>query len=130
MLIGGGGDLLTVAQPQRRVPRSPALRAVRGDPTFDHASSRRELIASYRESSRMDPLGAAWALRDVPVFLVHATMDDIVPSRTGDALWETLGRPPRLSLATGHILMFSMLPGSTFEKIAQWIEEKALAPTR
>lgn len=129
VLIGGGGDLLTVAQ-RSGVFRGPRLRAANGDPTFDHASSRRELIASYRESSRMDPLGAAWALRDVPVFIVHATMDDIVPSRTGDALWETLGRPPRLSLATGHILMFSMLPGSTFEKIAQWIEDKALAPSR
>ncbi|MBX3352210.1 MAG: hypothetical protein KF684_04695 [Phycisphaeraceae bacterium] len=124
VLIGGGGDLLSVTQ-RSGVFRGPRLRASAGDADFDHGSSRRELIDAYRASSRLDPLSASWALRDTPVFMVQATMDDIVPTRTGNALWEALGRPARLSLATGHILMFSMLPGATFEKIVEWIEENA-----
>lgn len=36
------------------------------------------------------------------VFLVHATLDEVVPRPNQDLLWESLGRPRRMSVPLGH----------------------------
>jgi len=128
-LIGGGGDLMTVA---RRSGMFRGLRLIKAPSTpwesWDHADAVREATAAYVEASRLDPLSAASSLRGTPVLMVQATLDDIVPPATGEALWRALGEPSRLTLMTGHILMFTTLPGERFERIVEWLDEKAGAP--
>jgi fermentation-respiration switch protein FrsA (DUF1100 family) len=75
-------------------------------------------------ASRLDPLSAASELRGTPTLMVQATLDDIVPTATGETLWRALGRPSRLQLFTGHVLMFTMLPGDRFVPILEWIDEQ------
>lgn len=126
VLIGGGGDLLTVAR-RSGIFRGP--RAVKAKSTswesWDHASAMDEIVRAYREASTLDPLAAASELRATPTLVVQATLDDIVPTSTGEALWRALETPSRLNIAAGHILMFTLLPGDRFARIVEWIDEQA-----
>lgn len=125
VLIGGGGDLMTIA---RRSGMFRGLRLIKASGSsweeWDHSDAAREATEAYVRASRLDPLSAAGELRSTPVLMVQATLDDIVPTATGEALWRALGRPSRLKLVTGHVLMFTMLPGERFERIVEWIDEK------
>ncbi len=125
VLIGGGGDLMTVA---RRSGMFRGLRLIKGEGSswdeWDHSDAAKEATEAYVRASRLDPLSAAGEMRSTPVLMVQATLDDIVPTSTGEAMWRALGRPSRLKLVTGHVLMFTMLPGDRFERIVQWIDER------
>ncbi len=123
VLIGGGGDLVTVA---RRSGMFRGLRLIKDKETpydaWDHSDAADEATQAYVRASRLDPLSAADELRGTPTLMVQATLDDIVPTATGEAFWRALGRPSRLKLVTGHVLMFTMLPGDRFEPIIEWID--------
>ena len=82
-----------------------------------------ELEERALRHSRLDPHRLAPLLRDVPVLQLHARFDAIVPSETGDVLYERLGRPERWTYAAGHIGLFFMLH---FEagRIVRWIEAR------
>ena len=49
-----------------------------------------------------EPLRFAPAVPTERVLLVAATLDEVVPGRQQDLLWEAFGRPARLSLPLGH----------------------------
>jgi hypothetical protein len=125
VLIGGGGDLVTVA---RRSGMFRGLRLIKGSDTpydaWDHSDAADAATEAYVRASRLDPLSAASELRGTPTLMVQATLDDIVPTATGETLWRALGRPSRLQLFTGHVLMFTMLPGDRFVPILEWIDEQ------
>lgn len=125
VLIGGGGDLMSVA---RRSDMFRGPRLIKGEGSswddWDHGDAVRDAIRAYVGASRLDPLSAAGELRSTPTLMVQATLDGIVPTATGEALWRALGKPSRLNLVTGHVLMFTMLPGERFERIVAWIDEK------
>jgi fermentation-respiration switch protein FrsA (DUF1100 family) len=80
-----------------------------------------ELCSAYLNVSRLDPFYTAMALRDIPVLVLHARWDAIVPAATGDLLWERLGRPERWSYPLGHLGLFWWLPNEAKE-IADWID--------
>src|SRR5690606_33160586 len=92
VLIGAGGDLLSVSR-RSGIFRGPRLIKARSTAwsAWNHADAVRTLIDAYRKASRLDPLSAADALRATPTLMVQATLDDIVPPATGDALWRALG---------------------------------------
>jgi pimeloyl-ACP methyl ester carboxylesterase len=130
VLIGGGADLMTVAR-QSGMFRGLRLIKAKGTPwdSWDHSDAADAATEAYVRASRLDPLSAAGELRDTPTLMVQATLDDIVPTATGEKLWRALGQPSRLQLLTGHVLMFTMLPGDRFVPIIEWIDEKTDAVT-
>jgi len=124
VLIAGGSDLSLM------IERAPSLEGLlqidwlqRRPTDGDWASIRR----TYRETSRLDPLRTAAALRRVPVLQLHASFDGIVPARTGEALWEDLGRPERWSYPTGHIGLIFLLPVQA-PAIVRWIDRQVEVP--
>jgi dienelactone hydrolase len=61
-----------------------------------------ELHAELCHCLAHEPLRFAPAVATERVLLVAATLDDVVPPRHQDLLWEAFGRPARLSLPLGH----------------------------
>jgi pimeloyl-ACP methyl ester carboxylesterase len=87
---------------------------------------RRAVAEAYEGFTRLDPAVLAPRLRGLPVLMVHARGDEIVPAATGDRLWELLGRPDRRSYFFGHELLFWMLPGER-GAIAAWVDARVPA---
>lgn len=57
-----------------------------------------------------EPLVLARSVDPRKAFMVQATRDTVVPTRTGDALWEMLGRPRRMKVLAGHYSSLLFLP--------------------
>jgi hypothetical protein len=83
-----------------------------------------ELSRSYLAATRLDPYHMAPSLRPLPVLMLHARWDAIVPAATGELLWERLGRPERWTYPLGHFGLFWWLPNEA-GAIADWIEDVA-----
>lgn len=96
LFVAGGGDLITVT-------RGSSLRAFIDD---DGLADSPEFIESYLRECRFDPLRAGEALRGGPVAVITAADDGIVPTSTQEALWTTLGEPPRFLWDGGHFELF------------------------
>ena len=118
VVIGGGANLFEVTQGSTFKDGGVRLRCDREKPS-------QELVAAvdraYLEASKLDPYHTAPLVRDIPTLQVHATKDTWVPWRTGELLYERLGRPDRLSISAGHELLFYRLPGQR-RRIADWVE--------
>ena len=96
LFVAGGGDLISVT-------RGSSLRGfLDGDGLADSP----EFIESYLRECRFDPLRAGEALRGGPVAVITAADDGIVPTATQEALWSTLGEPPRFLWDGGHFELF------------------------
>lgn len=63
-----------------------------------------------RAAVSYEPLVLARSIDTKKVFMVQATRDTVVPTRTGDALWEMLGRPKRMKVWAGHYSSLLYLP--------------------
>lgn len=74
----------------------------------------------------MDPYHTAAAIPADRVLVIQASSDRIVPTPTGDRLWERLGRPERWTFQGGHTLLFWRLDGYATD-IAAWIDAKVQA---
>ena len=118
VLVGGGGDVLSVALDSSLtrggldvVPRGEALP---GD-------VRERLVAAYREQSRLDPLRVIASLRDVPLLKVYADSDDMVPTDAAKALVAAHGGADRLVFDGDHMPLFFFLPRQK-SRIADWVE--------
>jgi len=61
--------------------------------------------AELRRQLRSDPAALARFIPTDKVFLVAATLDDVIPKRNRTLLWEALGRPRRLEIPLGHYSM-------------------------
>jgi dienelactone hydrolase len=61
-----------------------------------------ELQRQLEAALRSDPARLGAHVATEKVLLVHATLDDVVPRRNQDVLWESLGRPRRLLVPLGH----------------------------
>lgn len=96
LFVAGGGDLISVT-------RGSSLRGfLDGDGLADSP----EFIESYLRECRFDPLRAGETLRGGPVAVITAADDGIVPTATQEALWSTLGQPPRFLWDGGHFELF------------------------
>jgi hypothetical protein len=134
VLVGGGTGLL------RLTAASPVMRGrfklLGIQPDLDgkgrhkvvayDAAHADALLERATEVSRLDPAFTAASLRDVPVLLLHATGDQIVPSASGDDLYERLGRPERWCYPFGHTGLFLALPFEA-DDIVRWISAQVAA---
>lgn len=82
------------------------------------------LAGRYIGKTRLDPYHTAACLRRRPVLMIHANADTIVPSETGQELYERLDRPERLVISGGHRTLF-MQVGALGERIAAWVDKAA-----
>lgn len=116
VLVAGGANILEMA---RRSSLGVALRTrVNGRELSREELRRVETV--YARIARLDPLNAAAALRGVPVLMLHAQFDAIVPSECGDVLYERLGRPERWTYPVGHLGLYWLLDWHA-PSIAKWL---------
>jgi hypothetical protein len=118
VIVGAGANLFDVSQNSALTDGGIKLHWKR--PASQ--SHRRELTTLYLKSSRLDPYWASQYMRDKPVLMLHAVLDQIVPAADGDLLYERLGRPERVNFFLGHELLFLNLPRQK-EFLADWVDE-------
>ncbi|MBK8098967.1 MAG: hypothetical protein IPK26_17815 [Planctomycetes bacterium] len=73
------------------------------------------LSAELRHWLVSDPARLSPYVPTDKVVLVSATLDDVIPARHRDLLWEALGRPRRLQIPLGHYSMALALDGALAE---------------
>lgn len=78
------------------------------------------LSERYLDFAKLDAYTTAPLMRDIPVLILHATNDKAVPAKTGDLLYERLGKPERWTYPLGHELIFAGLP-TQIPRIDKWL---------
>lgn len=71
------------------------------------------------------PERCLWSLDGRPVLLVDALFDAIVPRRSANRLWESLGEPARWSYPVGHIGLFFLISDAQWRQVIDWIDAVA-----
>jgi alpha-beta hydrolase superfamily lysophospholipase len=118
VVVGGGADLARIAMTSDLLRSRLRLRIDGRRPNADEQSRLGALVLA---SSILDPHHMASHIADIPVLMLHAQFDRIVPAVTGDALYERLDRPERWSYPLGHFGLFAWLAWET-DDIADWID--------
>lgn len=80
--------------------------------------------SAYLAQTRLDPMVLAPRQTDLPILMLHASWDQIVPAAAGERLWRALGKPERWTYSMGHEAMIYMFRNESRE-IARWISEAA-----
>ncbi len=75
--------------------------------------------------AKLDPHHTAAALSGTPVLMLHAQHDQIVPAASGEALYESLGRPERWRYRTGHLGLTLLTPWK-IGGVLDWLAEQTL----
>jgi hypothetical protein len=119
VLVGGGANLLDISQRSALTDGGLKLQWKSRPSSQD----RDHLESLYLDKCRLDPYWTAQALRDKPVLMLHAVLDQIVPASDGDLLYKRLGCPERVNFLLGHELLFFRLPAHKI-MIADWIEDR------
>lgn len=123
--IAGGADLFAISRKgslsdggielaPRKAPQPPAGRVAR-------------VHESYLEYARLDPYYTAAALHDLPVLVVAARRDTVIPFSSAELLIERLARPDRILTFGDHPVLYWLLPEEA-HRIARWINRHADAP--
>jgi pimeloyl-ACP methyl ester carboxylesterase len=123
VLIGGGADLASVYLDTELTDPASRVRWLPHDPPSEQ---RDRFIRTWLEACTTDPLHTAAAIPADRMLVIQADRDRIVPTATGDRLWERLGRPERWRFHGGHTLLFWRLDGYASD-IASWIDAKVAA---
>ncbi len=119
VLTGGGANVLDISQRSTLTNGGIVLDWPRGTRPTDQA--RQRLYDSYLSRVALDPYKTAPLLNDVPVLMLHAMLDNIVPASAGELLYERLGRPERVSFTLGHRGLFWRLPAEA-AWVAEWVD--------
>jgi hypothetical protein len=80
-----------------------------------------QLNAQYLQTPSRDPYFLAQELPQ-NTLLIHAKWDEVVPSESGDLLWERAGKPERWIYPSGHLGLF-MTFGLHAPDVARWIQD-------
>lgn len=118
VLVAGGGSLVEVLHEGSATDGTFTLEWADGAFSGDDWSRLDQLCTAR---SMLDPISAAAFLRPIPVLQLHADFDAIVPARTGEHLYQALGRPERWSYPVGHVGMFVILP-TQMDALASWVD--------
>ena len=121
VLIGGGENVAEIIAESSLFSQHIQLVDVRvnqgadGNKQIDfppcaNPRKRAEFVDAVRRKSKIDPSRAAAALAGIPVLMIHAKYDDIVPAAAGQSMYESLGRPERWQYHTGHIGLTLLIP--------------------
>ena len=135
VLIAGGADFLTIAIESnykswidaivfdfKEDTDRPRLTTDMGEPTDEQLAT---LSQAYLLSSKLDAYHTATEMGEVPVLMLHASVDRAVPASTGELLYQQLGQPERWSYPIGHELIFAGLPMQVV-RINKWITEHVI----
>jgi hypothetical protein len=118
VLVGGGGDILTIARTSTLTDGGVTLVPKDGpEPTGAQLA---ELQRAYEEASRLDPLRAAAALRDVPILHISADADTVVPTPAARRFDQTHAGVDRIEHRGSHNTLFFFL-NSQAGKIRSWL---------
>lgn len=119
VLVGSGGDLLSASLDSNVTNGGITLA------TDEHPlppDTRAAIIAAYRDASRLDPLRAIAAVRDLPLLHVYATRDKAVPTPRAHELNRAHTRAARLVHQGDHLGLFYFLPNQR-NRIVRWAEQ-------
>lgn len=125
VLVGGGVDVMRISQTSVLSDFGLSIE-INGKAPDDEQIER--LSRAYLAASKLDPYHTAPAMRGMPVLMLHAADDRIVPANTGKRLYELTGRPERWTFQLGHELLFWRLSAYDSE-IADWVDRNALPRT-
>ena len=92
VVVAGGANLLQIASLSSKANPGVEFDWTGGEPAAEDWDP---LFTAYLEASKLDPAKTAVALVDRPLLMFQAHFDQVVPTKTGDLLWERLGRPKR-----------------------------------
>lgn len=120
VLVGGGADLASVYLDSELTDREGRVRWLPDRPLSEQ---RERFIATWLDACSVDPFHTAAAIPADRVLLIEASMDRIVPTKTGQLLWERLGRPERWTFSGGHTLLFWRLNAYASD-IGTWIDDR------
>ena len=120
VLVGGGCNLGQVFL--RGAVTYPLVQAVRKQLGDEGVRPLWSLPREHLHISRFDSYHTAPLLGDMPVLLLHAHFDAVIPSETGELLYRRLGKPERWTFPLGHLGLFWWLPNEA-RAIANWVEE-------
>jgi hypothetical protein len=136
VLIGGGENIARVVLTSPLFVQHTTL--FKG-PTSSKDNAGGEQVADYETrlafaskvlaASRLDPAKTSGALKRLPVLLVHARYDKIVPANAGDDLRKSLNFPERWTYNTGHIGLMIMMQWK-FKQVLAWIDQQVNKPSR
>jgi pimeloyl-ACP methyl ester carboxylesterase len=121
VLVGGGVNILKIAQTSAL---SDFGLGVKFQGTRVKGRQLDVLSDAYLKASQLDGANTARLLRRTPALVLHATKDDIVPSGSGQELYEALGRPERWTFDLGHEMLFLTL-GAYDSRLARWVQDTA-----
>lgn len=127
VLIAGGVGYLRIALDSSYTGWIDALRFTGPGGRALTDAEKDAFVAAYEQRAPLDSARLAPVLRGRPVLILHAEGDSAVPAPTGQRLWDLAGRPERWSFATGHELLFFMLP-SAMPRLLRWLDEHTPAP--
>jgi hypothetical protein len=118
VLVGGGGDLLTMARTSTLTNGGITLSPADGpDPTPGQIET---LQAAYESRVRLDPVKAVAALRAVPLLHIYASRDTIVPTAGAERVNEAHAHAARLVHRGDHDTLFFFL-GSQAGRVRSWL---------
>ena len=136
VLIAGGADFLSIAIESnykkwidasvfdfKADSQEARLNTDLGKPTKEQLAT---LSSVYLEHSKLDAYHTATELGDIPVLMLHASLDQAVPASSGELLYQQLGEPDRWTYPLGHELIFAGLP-TQVARIDRWITKHVLA---
>ena len=124
VIIAGGANFLEIALDSNYKEWIDAI-TFDFDPDPNKAGkiegrNRENLMSDYLKFSKLDAYYTATEMSDIPVLVLHASLDKAVPARTGELLYKQLGQPERWSYPLGHELIFAGLP-TQVARIDRWL---------
>ena len=81
------------------------------------------MSAEYLRTPSRDPYFLAPELPHDQTLIIHAKWDAVVPSKSGELLWERAGKPERWTYPSGHLGLF-MTFSSHAPDITRWLDKK------
>ncbi len=122
VVIGGGADMFTIAQSSSLTDGGIRLTPKAGpQPPPERIQ---QVHAAYLEAALLDPYNTATTLQDLPVLVVSARRDAIIPYAAAKVLIERLDFPDRITTIGGHGILFWLLPKHA-SRITRWLEQAA-----
>lgn len=120
ILVGGGGDLITLASQSTLGDMVMNFTPYDGPEPSEAQLS--ELSSAYLTHSRLDPLVLAPALRSVPTLHIYAKKDNAVPTAAAERFNEAHGHVDRLVHRWNHGTLFYFMSGQA-GKIRSWLRD-------
>jgi hypothetical protein len=93
------------------------------------AEDKQRLLDAYLAHSKLDPYNTAPTLANKPVLQYWGQWDKWVPARSGEALYQQLNHPDKVTFLGGHALLFYFLPTQS-GRICDWIGNAMDSETR